>query len=102
MVILSDSKPYLQELLLQIRIYLKERLKLTVKHNYQVFPVKARGIDFIGYRFYHTHTLLRKSIKQSFARAVKKAGKCCKQVQSAYWGWAKHCNSKNLLKKLAA
>jgi hypothetical protein len=72
-VILSDSKQHLHELLAEIRIYLSDRLKLIVKDNYQVFPVHARGIDFVGYKFYHTHTLLRKSIKQRFARMVAKA-----------------------------
>lgn len=46
----------------------KERLK----PNYQIFPVDDRGIDFVGYRFYHTHVLLRKSIKIRLFRLVKK------------------------------
>lgn len=98
MVILSDNKEYLHQVLAQIRNYLQEKLKLTVKHNYQIFPVDARGIDFVGYVFRHTHTLLRKSIKQNFARMLRRN----KNPQSiaSYRGWAVHCNSKNLLKKL--
>jgi retron-type reverse transcriptase len=98
LVILSDSKPYLHQLLAEIRAYLKDNLRLTVKGNYQVFPVSARGIDFVGYVFYHTHTLLRKTIKQNFARMLKK-NRNAKSIAS-YNGWAKHCNSKNLMKKL--
>lgn len=101
-VVLSDSKEFLHSLLGEMKQYLNLNLKLTVKDNHQVFPVDKRGIDFVGYRFYHTHTLLRKSIKKSFARSVKKAKGCSKQLQSAYYGWAKHCNSINLLKKLAS
>jgi retron-type reverse transcriptase len=97
-VILSDNKEHLHELLTEIRIYLSTRLKLTVKENYQVFPVHARGIDFVGYKFYHTHTLLRKSIKKRFARMVAKAPRM--QSVVSYYGWAKHCNSKNLLNKI--
>lgn len=100
-VILNASKDELRTLFNNIEQYLKENLRLEIKGNYQIFPVKARGIDFVGYRFYHTHILLRKSIKKNFARAVKRAGKYSKQVQSSYYGWAKHCNSKNLLRKLA-
>ena len=98
MVILSDNKPYLHQLLSEIKNYLQENLKLEVKHNYQVFPVTSRGIDFVGYVFFHTHVLLRKSIKQSFARMLKRN----KNPQSiaSYKGWAKHCNSRNLIKKL--
>ena len=97
-VILSNSKPHLQSILAKIKCYLNDNLKLDVKDNYQVFPVAERSIDFVGYRFYHTHILLRKSIKKRFAKAVSKRKN--KQTISAYYGWAKHCNSKNLLKKL--
>jgi RNA-directed DNA polymerase len=98
LVILADNKPYLHTLLADIRAYMTENLKLKIKGNYQVFPVKERGIDFVGYVFRHTHTLLRKRIKQNFARMIAKN----KNPQSiaSYNGWALHCNSKNLLNKL--
>lgn len=98
LVILSGNKTYLHQLLSDIRVYLEINLKLILKGNYQIFPVKARGIDFVGYRFYHTHIKLRKSIKQNFARMLA----CNKNAKSiaSYYGWAVHCNSKNLLKKL--
>lgn len=98
MVILSPSKAYLHQLLADIRQYLDVSLKLEVKHNYQVFPVSKRGIDFVGYVFYHTHTLLRKSIKQNFARMLIRNRN--RQSIASYNGWAAHCNSKHLLKKL--
>lgn len=98
LIILSDSKQTLHHLLADIRIYLEMNLKLILKDNYQVYPVKDRGIDFIGYKFYHTHILLRKSIKQNFARMLK-SNKNPASIAS-YNGWAVHCNSKHLLKKL--
>lgn len=101
MVILSESKDKLHQLLADIKQYLHDNLKLTVKHNYQVFPVAKRGIDFVGYVMFHTHTLLRKSIKKRFAKAVSKKHTDLATTHSAYWGWAKHCNSINLLMKLA-
>ncbi|HEX5555319.1 MAG TPA: reverse transcriptase/maturase family protein [Chitinophagaceae bacterium] len=98
MVILSSNKEALQKLLQEIRKYLYTNLRLIVKDNYQVFPVDARGIDFLGYRFYHDYTLLRKSIKQNFARML--ATHPTRESIAGYTGWAKHCNSKHLLKKL--
>jgi retron-type reverse transcriptase len=98
LVILSDNKPYLHQLLSDIRTYLDEKLKLIVKDNYQIFPVSSRGIDFVGYVFYHTHTRLRKSIKKNFARMIFK-NRNSKSIAS-YYGWAKHCDSKHLMKKL--
>lgn len=97
-VILSDNKPYLHQILSEIRKYFTEQLNLEIKGNYQVFPVAARSIDFVGYRFYHTHILLRKRIKQNFARMLVKRKN--KASIASYYGWAKHANTKNLLKKL--
>lgn len=97
-VIFGNNKPELHQLRAEIREYLLTNLKLEVKSNYQVFPVAARGVDFLGYKFYHTHTLLRKSIKQNFARKLAKG--CDAKTVASYWGWAKHCNSKHLLKKI--
>lgn len=98
LVFLAPDKASLHQLLSDVRQYLSQNLKLTVKENYQVFPVAARSIDFVGYRFYHTHTLLRKTIKQRFARMIAK-NKNAASVAS-YYGWAKHANANHLLKKL--
>lgn len=98
LVILSDSKEYLHELLSEIRGYMANKLNLQIKGNYQVFPVDDRGLDFLGYVFRRTHTRLRKSIKQNFARMIARNRN--PQSVAGYYGWACHCNSKNLLKKL--
>lgn len=98
MVIVADNKPYLHELLHKINGYLADNLKLTVKKNYQVFAVEDRGIDFVGYKKYHRYVLLRKSIKKRMARAYKKLNN--RASIAAYHGWAKHCNSAHLIKKL--
>jgi hypothetical protein len=93
-VILASNKTYLRNLYKEIKSYLNNNLKLEIKRNWQVFPVSARGLDFVGYKFYHTHTMLRKSIKQKFARKLKQ--KPNKQTIAAYNGWLKHCNAVNL------
>ncbi|KAB2918713.1 MAG: RNA-directed DNA polymerase [Bacteroidetes bacterium] len=97
-VILADNKPYLHTLLADIRQYLTENLKLEVKSNYQVFPVASRSLDFIGYKFYHTHTLVRKSIKQNFARKLAKGAN--PQTIASYNGWLTHADCINLYNEL--
>lgn len=97
-VILHHDKTYLHQLLKGIENYFKINLKLKVKNNWQVFPVAKRGIDFVGYKHYHSHVLLRKSIKKRFAKMLKRNPR--KESIASYNGWAKHCNSKNLMKKL--
>lgn len=108
-VILAPNKDFLHGLLHEIRVYLRDNLNLAVKRNYQVFPVDSRGIDFLGYVFYHSHTLLRKSIKQKLCRRVAKLNKrkivptkeTYKQQICSWWGWCKHCDSINLVNKLS-
>ena len=104
--ILSDDKEFLRKVLILIKLYFKHEVKLEIKNNYQIFPVESRGIDFVGYRFYHTHTLLRKSIKYRMFRLINKykSGKMTlekfNESMRAYFGWLKHCDSKNLLQKI--
>lgn len=97
-VIPGRSKAELHLLLFEIKNYLWNNLKLTVKQNYQIFPIEARGIDFVGYKRYHTKVLLRKGIKQRFARMLKKNKN--PQSVASYLGWTKHCNARNLEQKL--
>lgn len=102
-VILHSVKSALHSLLKDIREYFTD-LQLEIKDNWQVFPVASRGIDFVGYIFFHTHTLLRKSIKKRFCKRVAKLNKRTyltekefNQNVCSWWGWAKHCNSKHLI-----
>jgi len=101
MRILSDSKEVLHDILTKIKEYLSSKLLLEVKSNYQVFPVENTGVDVIGFVFHHYHTRLRKSIKQSFARTMANKHRNPLSI-AAYWGWAKHADTKHLIKKLTA
>lgn len=89
-----------------MKLYLHNVLKLELKQNYQIFPVDSRGIDFVGYRFFHTHVLLRKSIKVRLFRLIKRyKDKKIDRIElrrrmQSYFGWLKFCNSKNLLHKI--
>lgn len=106
MVILSDSKEFLHNILCAIKIYLRYELDLKLKPNYQIFPVEKRGIDFVGYVFRHNYTLLRKSIKQNILKVVKlyKEKRIDKEkfyrIMSSYRGWLKYCDSRHLCDKI--
>lgn len=97
LLFLSADKKSLHELRNQVSVYLRDNLKLEMKYNWRIAPVDC-GIDIFGYKYFRNHTRLRKRIKQSFARAVAK--KKPKSSIASYLGWAKHCNSKHLIKKL--
>ncbi|MBR6266352.1 MAG: RNA-directed DNA polymerase [Bacteroidales bacterium] len=80
-----------------------ESLGLTVKENARIVPFRC-GLDFIGYKFYPTHTLLRKRIKMNIKKKsnhLKNADDDTWKMQMAsYYGWLKHCDGKNLLKTI--
>jgi RNA-directed DNA polymerase len=98
LVFFAPDKESLHQMLADIREYLWNNLKLKVKGNYQVFPVESRGVDFLGYVFRHYYIRMRKAIKKRFARLV--AVRPNFASIAAYYGWACHCNSNHLLKKL--
>lgn len=106
-VILHKDKKFLHQLKDEIKKYLLEERNLILKSNWQVFPVDIRGIDFLGYRFFHDYILLRKTIKKKFVNSVKriksqnetmKPSEIINSLMS-YYGWFKYANCKNLQNK---
>lgn len=91
-VVLASSKENLHRIKTSLEAEL-HTLKLRVKDNWQVFPVDCRGVDFLGYRFFHGYTLVRKRIVQRFKSKVRRGDKAC---LAAYNGWFKHANTHNL------
>ena len=91
-VILDSNKEYLHNCFIEINKYLSNNLRLTVKDNWQVFPIEDRGIDFLGYVFYPTHTLLRRNMSKRFT-------KCKERSKASYKGWLNYANCHNLNKK---
>lgn len=107
-VILGRDKQELRDLFYNIQDYLNNKLKLNFKDNWQIFKVDSRGINFVGYRIFHTHTLLRKHIKKNFCKKINKLNKkqnldkdTYKQKICSYIGWIKYCNGRNLLNKMS-
>lgn len=112
----SDSKETLHKAFHGfIKPYIEDDLNLTVKGNYQIFPIaknrydkSGRALDYVGYKFFREQKLIRKSIKQNFCRHVAKLNKRnpplppkeYKQGICSWLGWAKHSNSKHLLKTI--
>lgn len=104
MIILGNNKLELRLLKVHIDHYLKTKLNLKIKNNWQIFPTFERGIDFLGYRLFGDYTLLRKKIAKAIKNKVKtinKRGVKKNDINSimSYMGWLTHCNSYNFVKK---
>ena len=104
--IFGNDKERLRRLFFEIRDYIEGKMLLRIKSNWQIFPVDARGVDFLGYVFYHTHTKIRKKVKQNIKKKVvscAKKGMSAKEIHKAvgsYQGWLNYGNTRNLIHKL--
>lgn len=108
-VIFASSKEELHEIHRKVTAYTRDYLHLNIKGNYQIFPTKVRGVDFVGYRFFGEYTLLRKSTAINFKRKMRA---CRKKMENnipptysewcsfnSYKGWLENCDSYRLFKK---
>lgn len=80
---------------------LTKKAYLTIKPSEAVFPI-SEGIDMLGYVIYKHHSRLRKRTKQKFARKLKRVNsrKRRRELIGSFYGMAKHCNAKHLMKLL--
>lgn len=99
-VVLGKSKAELWEIRDAVHEQL-EQIDLKVKANERMFPVDE-GIDFLGYVIYPDHVLLRKRIKQKFARKMHevKSKKRRRVLIASFYGMAKHADCIMLFNKL--
>ena len=104
MVILGSNKRKLGKMKAAIEQYL-HNIGLELNSKWQKFKTDSRGIDFLGYRFFHYKTILRRSIMLRISRKVRKVYKKksynkhnCMAIIS-YLGWIKHSDSYQLYQK---
>lgn len=103
MVLLGSNKKLLHKARKSIAAFLGQELGLRLKENWQVFPVDARGIDFVGYRFYHSHTTMRRRNFLRYARQCRRVRRMIDEGRKipfhsasgllARAGQLKHCNA---------
>lgn len=90
----------------EVENFIKNELQQELSFS-EVFPVK-QGIDFLGYRHFKGYTILRKRTALKFKRAMAKiqSGKDKRTLLeklstiNSYKGYAEHCYTYNLIRKL--
>lgn len=103
-VIFHESKEVLNTLLAEIKEKLGE-YRLTVKRNWQIFPIDDRGVDFLGYRFWPQKTLLRKTSLRNFTHRLKVKKMTLNEALrlrdaiGTYKGWLKYCDNRGFKRK---
>jgi len=92
-VILGEDKSHLNVVRLRIKEFLQDRLSLVLNRKTAIFPADC-GIDFLGYKIWRTHRLLR---KRSIIRMRKKiarfhAGHITREeMRASIASWIGHC-----------
>ncbi len=102
-VVLHGDRNHLKHISSEIEQYLNS-IKLKLNPKTAIFPIDRCGIDFLGYRCFRSHTLLRKSSARRLKKRVKQIEQEYKVLSpetvistvGSYHGWLKHCNSYNL------
>ncbi|MCL4491225.1 MAG: reverse transcriptase/maturase family protein [Nitrospirae bacterium] len=108
-VILYNDKKVLHQWRVRIGEFLGKRFGLELHRKTSVFPI-ARGVDFLGYRTWPTHKLLRKRNVIGMKRRLKKLSQLYRDgritletvrpVIASWLGHAKHANSYNVVKRV--
>jgi RNA-directed DNA polymerase len=107
MVILHHDKKCLHDLR-RIMQELLAGLGLVMKENWQVFPIDQRGLDFVGYRFWPTHTLVRKKTILRLKRRLHTKRPTLNEalrVQHAaksFSGWLRYADTIKLYKRVVS
>jgi len=95
--ILHGSKKYLWWLKAEIEAFLKEKLALTLNRKSSMFPI-SQGVDFLGYRTWTTHKLVRKRSIKKARRKLKAMAKLYHEgkislakISESATSWSAHC-----------
>jgi len=101
-LVFENDKKILKDFGNKIEGFLKDELALVLsrKDLYQT----SRGVDFLGYRHFGTHVLLRKSTAKHMQRVLKATDPDTehgKQVIASYKGWTRWANCHNLVSKIS-
>lgn len=109
-VIIANDKNYLKELLVPIKLFLKEKLKLELHPKKVSITKYNRGVDFLGYVVLPNHIQLRTKTKQRIFKKLKenvyrfKNGKITELTLQAslksYLGVLSHANAYRLSEEI--
>jgi retron-type reverse transcriptase len=69
-VVLSHDKAYLRGALAMIAQFIVDDLRLQLNPKTAIFKAR-QGVDFVGYRHWHTHKLIRKSSIKRITRKIR-------------------------------
>ncbi len=101
-LILKDNIEELNEILLKIKDFLRNKLKLSLHSGKISIRAYHRGTDFLGYVSFPFYRVLRTKTKKRMLRRVeeKKNKESFNQTLQSYFGILKHCQGYKLRKEI--
>lgn len=98
-VFLSEDKTWLENILVEIGLFLNQHLKLTLHPDKVFIKTLDSGVDFLGWVHFSHHRVLRTATKKRMMRKIKKKnGK--EETMQSYMSMLKHGNGYTLEKIL--
>lgn len=105
-ILLSSNKKHLKKASMMLERYLNDKLGLSLKSTYQLFPLDSRPIDMMGYKIWTYKTTVRKRIFKNANKVfIRNKGKDEISLEDSYkavsyYGYFKHTYSKKYIKKV--
>ena len=97
-LILHEDKKYLENLIPQISVFLKERLKLILHPNKVFIKTIASGVDFLGWVHFPNHRVLRTATRKRMMKRIIANSR--KDTIDSYLGLLKHGNAYKIRNKI--
>lgn len=108
----GSNKKKLHSAVKSLRSFVFLKLHLKIKHNWQIYPIKARRVSSVGYRFSRDNTIMR---KRNFLRLSRQSRRIQKKMKLnlhipinmikgflSRVGQLKHCDSNTVFNKYVA
>ncbi len=97
-VVMSTDKKYLEDVLMQIKFFLKDSLLLDLHPDKVFIKTVASGLDFLGWVNFPYHRTLRTMTKKRMFKNFKNDPS--KEVSQSYLGLLSHGNTWKLKEKI--
>ncbi len=96
-VLLSGNKEYLESIILKMRYFLENTLKLQLHPDKVFIKTLSSGVDFLGWVNFANHRVLRTKTKNRMFERIEENPK--PETINSYLGLLKHGNTQKVRKK---
>jgi len=97
-VVLLNNKKHLENMILKIKYFLENELKLQLHSSKVSIKTLNSGVDFLGWVNFSDHRILRSKTKKRMLKRIKKSPSV--ETSNSYLGLLKHGNTRIIKNKI--